>query len=133
MSLPLPHTFPPQYEQLLRTASMPDAAPVSITFATPAKAAAFRARLYSYFRSLRSSTARPDLIPLVELLALAVPADDPKRLVLQKKATMWDAAAITSALEQLPQGAAASVSTAAHTPTPPQTPRERLAQLRHKG
>lgn len=128
--MPLPHTFPPQYEQLLRTASAPDAHPVTLTFPSEAKAAAFRARLYSYFRSLRSSTARPDLIPLVELLALVVPADNPKQLLVQKKITMWDAAAITAALDQLPLGSAAPIAAPLPSTPPPQSPRERLALLR---
>src|ERR1700743_2997816 len=95
-------SYVPEYEQLvlrayskLQHAQLSDNAEFVLQLATPALANSLRFKTYGYFTALRNSTERPDLLGMIETLAIRVAGS---ALVIYRREDSWDSTALREAL-----------------------------------
>jgi len=100
-------TYGPEYEQLLLL-SFADPEGKSFDFGSYSVASAMKAKVYAYWKALRTEGNRPDLMEKADLLSMKV---DGRFLVVFRRTDAWDRGLLRAAMglekgfeETLPQG-----------------------------
>lgn len=129
----IPHLaadYSPEYETLLRAASSHGAKPITLPFTSPSQTLAVRAKLYAYFRALRTEGLRPDLAHLTKLITVTL-GEQKLSLTLSLCSQDFDNEAIRLALD-LPRTGRAALPLLPLAPAPqkPNDLSKRLANIR---
>jgi hypothetical protein len=119
-----PAAYGPEYEHFLLTFKAQGR--VTIPLPSPGHAATFRGKLYAYFKALRKSSQRQDLIAIVDSLSLTIDGCSVCAFPIEDS---WDNCALRDALG-LKKGAALPTADSAQ-PSQPTAQDKLLAKLAH--